>query len=253
MLLPVSGKLMEGKVKSRKRSVDSTELIGKENNNPLLDTRIYNVEFSDGGVAEYSTNVIIESLIENSNMHGETLGIISGIIDHRKNKDAIPSNESVADIAGKSHRVVTTRGWELCVEWKDGTQSWIPLKDVKNTNPIMAAEYAIAKGIQREPAFAWWVPYTIRIRSRIISHLKATRTSKGRHRFGIQVPNTIEEAEELDRTNRNDLWKAAIEKELSKVRPTFELNENGELTPDGYKKINYNFIFDIKMDLTRKA
>ena len=34
---------------------------------PLLGTRIYNVEFPDGGVAEYSTNVIIESLIENSN------------------------------------------------------------------------------------------------------------------------------------------------------------------------------------------
>ena len=100
VLLPVSGKIVEGKIKSRKRSIDCTELIGKENNNPLLDTRIYNVEFPDGGIAEYSTNVIIESLIENSNEHGETLGMIAGIIDHPKNDNDIPLNESVADIAG---------------------------------------------------------------------------------------------------------------------------------------------------------
>ena len=253
VLLPVAGRLLEGKVKSRKRSADGTELIGKENHNPLLDTRIYNVEFPDGGVAEYSTNVIIESLMENTNEHGETMGMIAGIVDHRKNNDAIPLTESVTDIAGKSHRVITTKGWEFCVEWTDGTQSWIPLKDVKNSNPIMAAEYAISKGIQQEPAFAWWVPHTMRTRSRVISRLKATRTSKGRRRFGIQVPTTIEEAEELDKINRNDLWKVAIEKELSKVRPAFKLNEDGKSIPICYKKINYHFVFDVKMDLTRKA
>ena len=82
---------------------------------------------------------------------------------------------------------------------------------------------------------------------------KATRTSKGRRRFGIQVPTTIEEAEELDRTNQNDLWKVVIGKELSKVRPAFKLNEDGKSIPIGYKKINYHFVFDVKMDLTCKA
>ena len=253
VLLPVAGKLLEGKIKSRKRSADGTELIGKENPNPLLDTRIYNVEFPDGGVSEYSTNVIIESLIENSNEHGETMGMIAGIVDHRKNDDAVPLTESVTDIGGKSHRIITTKGWELCVEWTDGTQNWMPLKDVKHADPMMTAEYAISKGIHREPAFAWWIPHTMRTRSRVISRLKATRISKGRRRFGVKVPSTIEEAEELDRINRNDVWKTAIEKELSKVRPAFELLEDGKSIPIGYKKINYHFVFDVKMDLTRKA
>ena len=91
---------MEGRVKSRKRSADGTALIGKENSNLLLDMRMYNVELSDGGVPEYSTNVIIELLIENSNEHGETLDMIAGVIDHRKIDNAIHLNESVADIAG---------------------------------------------------------------------------------------------------------------------------------------------------------
>ena len=111
--------------------------------------------------------------------------MIAGIVDHCKNNNAIPLKESVTDIAGKSHRVITTKGWEFCVEWTDGTQSWIPLKDLKNANAIMAAEYSISKGIQRESAFAWWVPHTVRTRSRAISRLKVTRTSKGRRRFGI--------------------------------------------------------------------
>ena len=66
--------------------------------------------------------------------------MIAGIVDHQKNSDAIPLNESVTDMAEKLHRAIITREWEFCVQWTDGTQSWILLKDVKNANPIMAAE-----------------------------------------------------------------------------------------------------------------
>ena len=51
----------------------------------------------------------------------------------------------------------TTKGWELLVSWKDGSSSWVKLKDLKNSNPVEVAEYAVANRIQEEPAFAWWV------------------------------------------------------------------------------------------------
>jgi hypothetical protein len=38
--------------------------------------------------------------------------------------------------------------------------SWERLMDLKESNPIEVAEYAIWRGIDNEPAFAWWVPYT---------------------------------------------------------------------------------------------
>ena len=52
----------EAAVKKRKRTVDRNYLVGKENSNPILDTRIYEVEFPDGGIGEYTTNIIAESL-----------------------------------------------------------------------------------------------------------------------------------------------------------------------------------------------
>ena len=37
---------------------------------------------------------------------------------------------------GIKKRKITTKGWDLKVEWKNGTSSWIPLKDLKESNPI---------------------------------------------------------------------------------------------------------------------
>jgi hypothetical protein len=53
----------------------------------------------------------------------------------------------------------TTQGWHLCFECKDGTTSWERLADLKETNPVEVAEYAVAKNLLDAPAFIWWVPY----------------------------------------------------------------------------------------------
>ena len=68
---------------------------------------------------------------------------------------------------------MTTQGWELLVQWKDGSVSWEKLKDLKESNPVEVAEYAVANRIVEEPAFAWWVPHTLRKRNRIISKVKS--------------------------------------------------------------------------------
>ena len=60
------------------------------------------------------------------------------------------------------HPKKTTRGWRLEVEWKDGTVSWVDLKDLEASNPVELAEYAIANEIEEEPAFKWWVKDTLR-------------------------------------------------------------------------------------------
>jgi hypothetical protein len=57
---------------------------------------------------------------------------------------------------------MTTKGWRLFVEWKDGTIDWLPLKDLKESYPVQVAEYAVANKITEQPAFAWWVPHILR-------------------------------------------------------------------------------------------
>ena len=43
------------------------------------------------------------------------------------------------------------------------------LKDLKASYPVEIAEYAVANRLVEEPAFEWWVPYTLKKRGRIIS------------------------------------------------------------------------------------
>ena len=62
----------------------------------------------------------------------------------------------------------TTVGWKLLVQWSDGSRQWIALKILKESNPVQVAEYAFARGLGDEPAFAWWVPYMLRKRDMIV-------------------------------------------------------------------------------------
>ena len=58
---------------------------------------------------------------------------------------------------------VTTRGWSLLVQWHDGLSSCEPLKDLKASNSVEVAEYAVANDrLAEEPAFKWWVSHVIK-------------------------------------------------------------------------------------------
>ena len=56
----------------------------------------------------------------------------------------------------------------MCVNWRDGTSTWERLADLKESNPIELAEYAVAQDIAHQLAFAWWVPFTLKKRQSII-------------------------------------------------------------------------------------
>jgi hypothetical protein len=69
--------------------------------------------------------------------------------------------------------MIMTQGWMLLVMWKDRSMSWVKLKDLKASNPIELAEYAVVNCIAEEPAFKWWVSHMLRKRNRIISKVKS--------------------------------------------------------------------------------
>ena len=83
------------------------------------------------------------------------------------------------------------RGWQLCIQWKDGSTSWANLKDVKESNPVEVAKYALAPGISNEPAFSWWIPYVISTQARILLKVKI-RYFKQTHKSGIKLPKTVQ-------------------------------------------------------------
>ncbi|KAL7524182.1 hypothetical protein ACHAWF_000848, partial [Thalassiosira exigua] len=106
--------------------------------------------------------------------------------------------------------------------------------------------------LDKEPAFRWWIKDVLKKRDRILSKVKS-RYWKRTHKFGIELPKTVEEALALDRKNDNNFWKLAIEKEMKNVQPAFNFLDDGDCAPNGYQKIKLHMIFDVKMDFTRKA
>ena len=56
----------------------------------------------------------------------------------------------------------STDGWSLLVSWCNGSEQWIPLSILKESNPLEVVEFAVAPKIDKEPDFHWWVTYTLK-------------------------------------------------------------------------------------------
>ena len=72
------------------------------------------------------------------------------------------------------------------------------MKDVKEANPIELAKYAVASKIDEEPAFVWWVPYTLKRRGRIIAKVKTKYWKKTHKFYGVRLPKSAAEALQID-------------------------------------------------------
>ena len=146
----------------------------------------------------------------------------------------------------------TTKAWKLLITWKDQSKTWIPLKDLKESNPVEVAEFAKARFIEDEPAFCWWVPYVLRKRDYIISAVKS-RFRKTTHKYGIEIPKSQEEAFCFDKKNSNSFWFGSLQNEMTNIGIDFEILEKDTLVPVGWKKATGHLIWDVKMDFTRKT
>lgn len=146
----------------------------------------------------------------------------------------------------------STAGWKLLVQWKDGTKTWIPLKDMRESNLIKTAKFARARGIDDKAAFAFWVPHTLQKRNVVMSLVKS-RTRKTTHKHGIELLVSVEDAYRLNKKNGNTFWRDAIKKEMHNVGVAFKILDEDESAPVGWKSVTGHMVFDIQMSLERKA
>ena len=253
VMLPLGDNKRKGTVKRRKRDADG-KVIGTASSNPLLDTSLYEVEFDDGHTQAYAANIIAESIFEQLDEEGNRYRIIDDILDHKKDASAIPISDGEFVLNGQTHKKKTTRGWFLCIQWKDGSTSWERLKDLKESYPLELAQYAVANKLDKEPAFNWWVPFTIKRSKRLIKAVSSSkRYMRTWQKYGVEVPKTVERALEIDRETGTDYWRKALQLEMSKIFPCMKILEEGSSTPIGYQTIPCHIVFDVKMDFTRKA
>jgi hypothetical protein len=189
-----------------------------------MDSRVYRVEFDDGDVCELTANVIAESMYASCNADGNEYIFFDSFVDYKSNGKAVTTDNQRIVHNGRNSLRRSTVGWHLCVQWKDGSTSWQSLKDLKEAYPVAVAEYAVAQGIDDEPAFNWWVHHVLRKCEHIIALVKKRSTCflKKTHKFGIEVPRSVAKAYALDKKNGNTLWADSITKEMKNVRIVFK-------------------------------
>ena len=78
---------------------------------------------------------------------------------HKYSAKIIAEN-MLTQVDSDEHSLKTNK-WDLLIKWKDQSESWTKLADMKAPHPMEVAEYAQASNIDKEPAFAWWVPHTL--------------------------------------------------------------------------------------------
>jgi hypothetical protein len=87
-------------------------------NNPYINTMIYEVEFPDGQLREYAANIIAENMLTQVDSDGYSITMMEGIIDSKKDDAvAFQKNEMhVVTRCGQKRLRKTTQGWKLLIK-----------------------------------------------------------------------------------------------------------------------------------------
>jgi hypothetical protein len=219
--VPFGNEICSGKVVRRKRDLDGT-VRGRANPNSMLDTKTYEIEFPDGRSDKYTSNVIAENMYAQCDIEGRQYNLTEGIIDHKTDGHTVETADMYIKHGSNKKVRKTTKGLNLCVEWKDGTTSWERLADLKEIKPVEVADYTAAKSLVDAPAFVWWAPHVLKKRSRIIDAV-TKHYHKRTHKFGIEVPKNWDDRVRLDKGNDKTLWQDAVRKEMKNVRIAFNI------------------------------
>jgi hypothetical protein len=73
---------IEHAVVKRRRLDDNGNPMGQSNNNPILDSRVYDIEFLDGTIKTVTANTIAENILSQVDAEGHRMLMLDEIIDH---------------------------------------------------------------------------------------------------------------------------------------------------------------------------
>ena len=239
-------------VRVRKSDRDNDgNTIGWSNEYPILDIREYVVEFKDGTEAELVANDIAQSMYAQCDPYGHTYVLFDSITNFRRSTASLfYEDQTVRKVDGLMFLRISNAGWQLFVLWKDGSIYWENLSELKESHPLETAEYAVYQSLEREPAFNWWVPFSLKKRACII-YLVQQRSAfclKRNQKYVINLPKTVEEALMFDKENGNTLWSDAIAKEMTNVKVAFRILDDNESVPRNHQFVKFHMIFDVKME-----
>ena len=106
----------------------------EHDNIPFLNSILYDVEFPDGQVKEYAANIVDENMLTQVDSDGMSTTLMEAIVDHQRDDEkALQHHDKYVQTKnGRRHLRKTMKGWELLIKWKDKSEAWIKLADMKS-------------------------------------------------------------------------------------------------------------------------
>ena len=100
-------------------------------------------------------------MISQVHSEGHHYQFLTEVTCHKKENRTINKvNCFIKSSNGNLQRNRTTHGYKTLVECKDGSVDWVPLKDLKQFNPVELDEKYVSDEISDELFFRWWVKET---------------------------------------------------------------------------------------------
>ena len=119
----------------KRRATDANGFaIGQAHNNPLLDTRNYEVELEDGTTDSYFANFVAYNMYSKLDSKGHQHLVMSEIV-YPQRYGSVGTNENGYICKHYNIPNKTTRGWEVLIEWNYETTAWVHIRYVNEANP----------------------------------------------------------------------------------------------------------------------
>ena len=98
---------------------------------------MYEVEYEDGHKLSMAAYAIVSNLFAKVDQDEQRFVLFNEIIDWRTDGSQIKLEDAFIYISNRNkRRRETTKGWKVCIQWKDGISTCNQVKDVKDSCPI---------------------------------------------------------------------------------------------------------------------
>ena len=119
-------------------------------------------------------NTIEENIYSQVDEKGNQYQLMYQISNKKSDNRTFPKSEvfMVARNGNRDHEQ-TTKGWYLKVQWKDGKNLWVPLREMKESHGIQTTEYAEANELKDKLALARWDQFTLKKKDKMFDKVKS--------------------------------------------------------------------------------
>ena len=64
------------------------------------------------------------------------------------------------------------------------------MKYLQDSNPVEVSEFSLERGVESEPTFVWWLPYTLRKIDMLIYAVIAIK-KRVSHKYGVKLQSIV--------------------------------------------------------------